>query len=550
MKSKCKIAKLCKNARRYGLAVAVGVILLLSGVNAWGVTVTTVHPQIVVDNPYAIEQVGTTNVLTGLSATCPDGPPQNEAGIVGPIWTWSIGEAQFSNSASSTFGPVPTGDGSEWGFDPAVFSKTLQESGISSVMLFTLLQTPGYWQFQVGVSVKWHSQDGSHQWIGTAASINVGLPDAGANSAAALNASATPAALASSASGSSTSTQPNSPQEAAAKLDITYTGWISGDNQGKAQLVTQLVVTGKQENIHVGWPVKLGAVVAPAGLAQAFTWTISGSGGKNAPAIANYVPTVTTAGQPPPAVDTGVVTPLNPAATAGSSFGPYYYTAANNFTASVSANGANVQAAKTTFAVAKPPLTLMTQPVGPVVVSNNVSVGPLLGLGFGEPKATPATLGIHIGTDITKLKPAGFVGAVYFAQIYTPNDTQTATINGKPVNQTRQQPQGGIDKYFPYVPFVGANGTVDYMDDSPSIPLQNPTVTVATVSDSAQTWLMYKPGAMSNSIYIPIQILSWSWGGNFTAPKALNGQYGKYSGAPANTDIEPQWTELSQLKFK
>ncbi|MGC8551961.1 MAG: hypothetical protein ACP5O7_03750 [Phycisphaerae bacterium] len=540
------------NIRRcYGIVALMALALLSTGFRASGVTTTMVHPQIIVDNSTGLFEVGTTNVLTGLSATCPDGPPATEAHIVGPTWTWAIGAVQYSSSLSIAFGAPASNDGSEWGFDPVSWIKTEQLSGDPSVLLFTLLQSAGYWQFPVSVSVNWHTLDGSQVWTGAASTVVANYPTPAVGSGAASAAPAqNNAALAATYTGT---THPGSPQEAAAKLDITYTGWLAGDSQEK----TQLVVTGQQENIHAGWPVKLGAVVAPAGLAQAFTWTISGSGGKNAPAIANYVPTVTTAGQPPPAVDTGVVTPLNPAATAGSSFGPYYYTAANNFTASVSANGANVQAAKTTFLVAKPPLTLLTQPAGPVVVSVNgaaymdtITQKPIhiLSLTFGEPGAANPTVGVHIGTDITGLIPAGFAGKVYFAQIYTPNDSQTVTVNGQPTNQTRSQ--GGLDGYFPYVPFVGANGTVDYMTDSPEIPLLNPTVTALSVADDAQTWLMYKPGTMADSIYVPIQVLSWSWGGTFKAPNTLNGQYGKYSGAPSNTNIEPQWTSLTQLNFK
>ncbi|MGC8553796.1 MAG: hypothetical protein ACP5O7_13195, partial [Phycisphaerae bacterium] len=54
--------------RRYGgIVTGMGFLLLSLVARASGVTTTVVHPQIIVDNSTALFQVGTTNVLTGLS---------------------------------------------------------------------------------------------------------------------------------------------------------------------------------------------------------------------------------------------------------------------------------------------------------------------------------------------------------------------------------------------------------------------------------------------------------------------------------------------------
>ena len=72
----------------------------------------------------------------------------------------------------------------------------------------------------------------------------------------------------------------------------------------------------------------------------------------------------------------------------------------------------------------------------------------------------------------------------------------------------------------------------------------------ATASDSFDTWVMYRPASVSGSgqgtIYVPLQKLTWSWGG-----AANLSQYNIWSvdqtqsfiqGTPTNTDTYPSWS--------
>ncbi len=68
------------------------------------------------------------------------------------------------------------------------------------------------------------------------------------------------------------------------KLDITYTGSVAGGNPDSGT-----VVTNKTTDVHVGWPIELGAKLAPVDLATTFTWTIDGAGGNGAKAINGYI---------------------------------------------------------------------------------------------------------------------------------------------------------------------------------------------------------------------------------------------------------------------
>ncbi len=541
--------------RRYGGIVAGMSFLVLSLVaRASGVTTTMVHPQIIVDNSTGLFEVGTTNVLTGLSATCPDGPPATEANIVGPTWTWTIGAVQYSSSLSSAFGTPPSNDGSEWGFDPVAWLKTEQLSGDPSVLLFTLLQSAGYWQFPVSVSVNWHTQDGSHIWTGAASTVVANYPVPGVSNGAALAApTQNNAALA--ATYTST-TQPGSPQETSWKFDITYTGPIFGQSNNDAGTA----VTNGIEKVHAGWPIQLGTALSPSDLATKFTWKISGAGGNGSAAINGYVSNQTTGapvvpGKPAETGQAYVVT-LTPANDTKATFPDpsapgilkyYYYTETKNLTASVQPQGVNIPAATTTFDVAAPTTkmaanfqfaTRIAATAGPadyLYLEAAVQNNPLLtkqGILFTHPAVHSAT----------------FQGYSYFVQMNNINDTWTGI---PPVGNFRVG-GSGLDGSDPYGANQSVNGA-DAQGDSPYEPTDSNALLVSysklSIDETFTMWIMYHP-KMSGSVDVPLDSCPWHFGGTATWNAAAHTwtlanpsptAAGAVVPAPAATNSYPTW---------
>ena len=139
-------------------------------------------------------------------------------------------------------------------------------------------------------------------------------------------------------------------------------------------------------------------------------------------------------------------------------------------------------------------------------------------------------------------------------------------LNGNGVTGSSSSPTG-LDAGFPY-PFgqiANSDGTFTavnssftwkanikgYSVDGPAQPFTpaNSGTTItwfsSTANDSFNTWVMYCPPANgSGTIYVPLQTLTWSWGGN----ASLSGSVWSVAegppftlGAPGKADTPPSW---------
>ncbi len=189
-------------------------------------------------------------------------------------------------------------------------------------------------------------------------------------------------------------------------LDITCTGPVAGGTSDNGT-----VVTNQTTNVHAGWPIQLGAVLAPADLSKTFTWSIDGAGGNGSAAIGGYNPTT----------GSTYVVRLYPANSTGTSFpttGSDYYVASGSENAGVTPTGSGIPPAKTTFSVAKPTATLST-------VTSAVNVWSASGgFGFGQWMFNPP-LGSSPGILFTATpgQNVGFVGRFDWIQKYGPDQT-------------------------------------------------------------------------------------------------------------------------------
>ncbi|MGC8561437.1 MAG: hypothetical protein ACP5O1_12255, partial [Phycisphaerae bacterium] len=410
----------------------------------------------------------------------------------------------------------------------------------------------------LSVSVNWHTLDGSQVWTGAASTVVANYPTPAVGSSAASAAPAqNNAALAATYTGT---TQPGSLQETSWKFDITYTGPIFGQSNDDAGTV----VTNGTENVHAGWPIQLGAALAPADLATKFTWKISGAGGNGSAAINGYVSNQTTGapvvrGKPSETGQAYVVT-LAPANDTKATFPDpsspgilkrYYYTETKNLTASVQPQGANIPAVITTFDVTAPttPMKAVYQFPTRKATAPGATVADDLYLG-----AVPGTISTPAQAGIVFTHPAvhntTFQGSSYFIQTFTANDKWTGIA---PTGNFSESP-AGCDNTDPY-PHIANNN--DEAVDAP----YNPTDAVDQINysqmsiDEAFTmWVMYHP-KMAGAIDVPLELCTWKFAGTATAtfiaktntwatPWILTGQ-----SPTLNAGILPTLTPVAAQKY-
>ncbi len=251
-------------------------------------------------------------------------------------------------------------------------------------------------------------------------------------------------------------------------LDITYTGPVVGQTNPDSGTV----VTNGQSNVHAGWPIQLGAVLAPSDLAGQFTWTIQGAGGNGSAAIGGYNPTT----------DATQVVTLDPATVTAAALTTYYYTESGTFNASLSPQGENISA-KTTFIVTKPKIRISTQtPVGVAIGQFKISGLNVYGVGFGQPITVKNNdSGIYFSNDDSL--PTQFAGKLGWAQVYQPNRTYT-TAGGTVYHLN----QPGLDTQFPYQNDGSARNPV-----AQDLPAQGVAGVQVTINDKATMWMIYQP---------------------------------------------------------
>ncbi len=336
-------------------------------------------------------------------------------------------------------------------------------------------------------------------------------------------------------------------------FDITYTGVAAGTNE--YDLDNNTVVTGKTVDVHAGWPIQLGAELAPSDLASQFSWSIGGAGGNGSAAINGYCSDTATGTAVSSSSDAqAAVVPLDPSTDTLSTFPDpsaagelkhFYYTESCSESASVTPQGAGIPAARATFSVAAPSTTLTAEYQYPARVTKDPIDGGPDGVIYLR-----QTSAVALGPNLTSNSQAGivfyhpflssqtFLGSSYFVQVYTWKHTYTG-INGTvnwatsgtmldtsdpyPVNE-KNQPFAGDDEAIDAPQFV--TDKVNQVNYSP-----------ITAGDSPTMWVMYTP-SVPGSIDIPIASCTWPWGGT-AAWNAKTGSWAFTGAKPAAAGSAP-----------
>lgn len=319
-------------------------------------------------------------------------------------------------------------------------------------------------------------------------------------------------------------------------LDITYTGPVAG---GPADSGTVVTNQSPPIPVHAGWPIQLGAKLVPADLSKTFTWSINGAGGNGAAAIGGYNPT-----SGPTSVSA-----LDPGSSTGVTFPGaneyYYYTTAGSEKASVTPAGSGIPPATTTFSVTKPTAKVLT-------VTPGVYVWPTSGgFGFGQWMFNPP-FGLLPGISFfaTTGQNTGFSSSFNWLQVYAPdqsywsaNGSLLDTVGGAGLDTLNRN--GGV--------FYGVSPPSDSPNTDPGAVANGPVGKIE-VADHATMWLIYKP-SVSGAIWIPIDSVSWNWGGTdlFNSGAGTWGIANSSSAqnpSGAATNIYPEWGSPANYQFE
>ncbi len=431
---------------------------------------------------------------------------ENE-GALTYMYDWSVSQIQYKALAADQFGSPPSNSYTD------SISPSQPSTGSSAGLEFTP-KIAGYWSVSTSCTVTVTDTKNNEKWSGSA---NCG-PD----------------------------------NLTSYTLDITYTGPVVGQTNPDSGTV----VTNGQINVHAGWPIQLGAVLAPSDLAGQFTWSIDGAGDNGSAAINGFIIATDISSAEVftlvPANDTTSTFPQQYPLALNPVLFHYYYTKAGTFTASVQLQGAS-NPAKTKFDVAAPDGTK----IGFSATYESPTIQTNLKGGAAEISLGPGPVGTGILFQHLPVHSKTFLGRSAFMQVYTENDLWVG-LNGV---QNFSASGSGVDyptgTAFPY-PTLGTlqNGD-EYTDDAPSryTDLFSDQVNYSplSVDDSPEMWLMFMPAA-TGSIYIPLDSAPWSWGGteNYNlAAKAwtLAGQMPAAAGpVPKSgaTDEYPTWTQRLQ----
>ncbi len=327
-------------------------------------------------------------------------------------------------------------------------------------------------------------------------------------------------------------------------FDITYSGPVVGGSSDSGT-----VVTNKTTDVHAGWPIQLGAELAPSDLATQFTWSIEGAGGNGSAAINGYCSNAATGAAVLAGAtnNEGVVVPLDPGSDAQSTFPDpaspgifkyYYYTKSGDETASVVPQGAGASPARTTFAVAEYTENMVNS-YQSGVVSTPIPSG--IELSLGPPGAfNQITFKQQLGNNDN-----GFAGTLHFIQVYTEDDHWIGDTAKNIPNFSAVD--SGLDEYY-YYPREGLAPV--YTGDAPSI-LSDDNYVKMTVDDTPTMWAVYQPAA-PGSIIVPMALQGWQWGGTETL-NTSTGQWTLTNAVPLGpgplspldpTDEYPEWSHI------
>ena len=420
------------------LAVAVKVAFALT--YAGPVTVTA-NMGSFSPNPVQINNAVTANL--GANYYPPSGVPE---GDLSAQYNWSIGQVQYKALQADTYGTPPADSYTD------SISPTQPSASSGATLTFTPL-IAGYWAVSVSCGVTVTDTQTNQYWSGSGKA---------------------------------------GPQDLTSyTIDITYTGSVVDSSPDSGTVVTNQTV-----DVHAGWPIQLGAKVAPTDFNAKFSWTIAGAGGNGSEAIGGYTASTTDAH----------VTELDPAGNTSSSFGPYFYVGTGTYQASVKVAGNGDAEVLTLLNISQPDAKMQATYVRN---TDNYDLGNSLeGLALGDPWLKNALPGVEFQHPF--VHNIEWQGSTYFVQVYTEDDQWTGA--GLTPNYTANNT--GLDEYFHYPSGKNDNTGMDYTNDAPGRPIDQHYSSLS-VNDSPTMWTMYTP-AVKGSIPIPLAKAQWIWGGTLT----------------------------------
>ena len=292
-------------------------------------------------------------------------------------------------------------------------------------------------------------------------------------------------------------------------------------------------VSGQTKTVIVGQKMNLTTSVIPSGgTVTESSWTVPGDTDR----IANYVVV------PPPqngfSPTSATVTPLTTLTDTQVNF--YWITAGSRTVQySCKVNGTMVHQ-QVTFNVQRP-----TAQITIATAASNSTQGTNIGVD-SQTGSTDLRLGTPDGTPgltftQTVSTPSGFNGSYQWVQVFTKRSASATDFNANVSSFNFS----GLDDKYPYPLDAGANSTNHKASDSPGGPIDG--FVDASVDYEATMWLMFRPTAGTNPIWVPLRQVSWIW----KAEATFDGSNWTISPSPTDpknlTDSDstthPQWTK-------
>jgi hypothetical protein len=284
-------------------------------------------------------------------------------------------------------------------------------------------------------------------------------------------------------------------------------------------------VTDQTVNVIVGQKMNLTTVAEPNGTVTEPHWTVPGN---DSDRIANYVVV------PPPqgGFSPTSATITNLTALTDTSVNFYWITGGTRTVLySCKVNGKAVQA-HVTFNVQRP-----TAQISIATGATNIGVDSQTGLTelrFGDPDATP---GLTFTQTVSI--PSGFNGSTQWVQVFTKKSVSVTD----PDAHVSGFNYSGLDDKYPYPLDAGATSANHKATDVPGGPIAG--YVAASVDFEATMWLMFRPTAGTNPIWVPLRQVSWVWTANATYDGAnwtINSHSDPTSLSDSNSTTHPTWT--------
>jgi hypothetical protein len=243
-------------------------------------------------------------------------------------------------------------------------------------------------------------------------------------------------------------------------------------------------ITGKTADVIVGQQINLALQVLPSSSVSQIQWSVPGN------PIGGYVANSST----------GTVTPMGSLQNSPLTF--YWVEGGDGRQVTLSCTVNSVQFIKgATFNVKRP-----TAQISITTSSTNIgvdSLNQLTELRLGNPDATP---GLTFTRTVTI--PSSFNGSTQWVQVFTKKIGSLTNSNGGVVSNNT----AGLDDKYPYPLDPDANASNLKTSDSPAATIQG--FVTASVDYEATMYLMFRPTAGTNPVWVPLRSVSWVWTAN------------------------------------